>query len=211
MWKKLYHGHQRHLAWLQGITQSTWGLLASAEKKVSQKQPSAPQRSIKLGKLWVGECTALSPQPGVTFTLSSLEAGKFKCSHSSMPSFRGEKKGRKWCPGTSRSISRHRGKNSRNLGLRAHKEVQVTGQRKNTKTFLEKVLSSYVILLCFEEVWIILKSSRGYWEKKACRHQTIWLYLLPQLSKVSRQADSSRLYSPRVKAKRRHWNLISNQ
>lgn len=159
----------------------------------------------------MGECTALSPQPGVTFTLSSLEAGKFKCSHSSMPSFRGEKKGRKWCPGTSRSISRHRGTNSRNVGLRAHKEVQVTGQRKNTKTFLEKVLSSYVILLGFEEVWIILKSSRGYWEKKACRHQTIWLYLLPQLSKVSRQADSSRLYSPRVKAKRRHWNLISNQ
>lgn len=86
---------------------------------------------------------------------------KSKYSCSSPTSFR-EEKGREQRPETSKSTSRQRSKSSRNPVLQSHKEVGVTGLEEHTTTVLDKILSSYVSLLCFEKVWTILKSSRGY-------------------------------------------------
>lgn len=66
--------------------------------------------SSKVGK--VGECTTPSPQWVVTFTLRMQENPNIA---TLLHQVLGEKRVRKYCPGTSRSTTRHRGTNSSNL------------------------------------------------------------------------------------------------
>lgn len=106
-------------------------------------------RYIKSGKALGGERTTLSPQSVVIFTLCTLRMQENPNTAIPLHQVFREKDGRKQGPETSRSITRHKGTNSRNLVLHSHKEAQVTGLEKYTKTFLEKVLSSYLIFAVF--------------------------------------------------------------